>query len=69
VNILNGARYAIRTWLENGEFRYKQCKIRERFVSDADDAIHLLRQGKKIWLVQSAPLFKTVQRAIEGRAS
>jgi len=60
-------RHAIRTYVRDGAFHYKQCRIVRNPVRDAQQAIDLLRKGKVIWLLQDAQLFRTVQRTIEGR--
>lgn len=61
-------RHAVRVQIRDGSFHYKQCRIVRNPISDAQQAIALLRKGKVIWLLQDARLFNTVQREIEGRA-
>lgn len=60
-------RHAIRMYIRDGVFCYKQCRIVRNPVSDAQTAIDLLRRGRVIWLLQDAKLVNTVQRAMEGR--
>lgn len=60
-------RPAIRMWLEGGELHYREVCFCGDFVSDADEAIRLLNEGKEIWLQQYAPLCNRVQRVVEGR--
>ncbi len=62
-------RHAIRTYIRDGVFCYKQCRLIRNPVRDAQQAIDLLLRGKVIWLLQDAKLVNTVQRAIEGRVA
>lgn len=59
---------AIRMRLIGNELHCREVCYCTDFVSDADEAIRLLRAGKEIWLQQYAPLCNRVQRVVEGRS-
>ena len=65
----HSVRPAIRMWMDGEVLCYKEVLYREDFVSDADEAVALLREGKEIWLQQYATLCNRVQRVVEGRAT
>lgn len=65
----DGKRPAIYVRIDDNELCFGQVVFCKDYVRDVDIAIHRLLQGKKIKLLQSAPLVNAVQRQVEDDLS
>lgn len=57
---------ALEMMVVDGELTYRRVRWRRDYVTDATEAIRLLRQGITIWAFQSAPLINKIQREFAG---
>jgi hypothetical protein len=57
-------RYALRMRYCDGELSYRQLRLRQDYVADADEALALLRQGRVVWVIQNAGLVTQIQRTL-----
>lgn len=56
--------HAVRMRIVDGELWYKQIRLRTDYVTDATEAIRLLRQGRTIWALEYGPLITAIQRGL-----